>query len=275
MSIDLRQFFTTDYVPHEFKGNSIENFILNLFSFLPQATIDETTEYLDEDEVAQEEFLYKDFLVDHVFADIIPCCGLERILLASFFEMKDLIVSSDDGLMNQWYDMQNNIFVELDDKYVPQVKKIFESLPYHTAIEWCKYDGSYDDYSMNVARLRLSHIRFRNKSLARKFRKLYKKHYEIRAMLDEFNFGFQNGQLISWRVSNIECDGCEVFETDLSVLNDAVNILGDASGKIRNETEELEFTLYALSEAPSKRMNIGSLIEELISSLKSNEEVIM
>lgn len=189
--------------------------------------------------------------------------------------MKDLIVSSDDGLMNQWYDMQNNIFVELDDKYVPQVKKIFESLPYHTAIEWCKYDGSYDDYSMNVTRLRLSHIRFRNKSSARKFRKLYKKHYEIRAMLDEFNFGFQNGQLISWRVSNIECDGCEVFETDLSVLNDAVNILGDASGKIRNETEELEFTLYALSEAPSKRMNIGSLIEELISSLKSNEEVIM
>ena len=54
MSIDLRQFFTTDYVPHRFKGNSIENFILNLFSFLPQATIDETTEYLDEDEVAQE-----------------------------------------------------------------------------------------------------------------------------------------------------------------------------------------------------------------------------
>lgn len=51
MSIDLRQFFTTDYVPHRFKGNSIENFILNLFSFLPQATIDETTEYLDEDEV--------------------------------------------------------------------------------------------------------------------------------------------------------------------------------------------------------------------------------
>lgn len=94
-------------------------------------------------------------------------------------------------------------------------------------------------------------------------------------MLDEFNFGFQNGQLISWRVSNIECDGCEVFETDLSVLNDAVNILGDASGKIRNETEELEFTLHALSENPSKRMNIGSLIEELISSLKSNEEVIM
>ena len=135
MSIDLRQFFTTDYVPHRFKGNSIENFILNLFSFLPQATIDETTEYLDEDEVAQEEFLYKDFLVDHIFADIIPYCGLEHILLASFFEMKDLIVSSDDGLMNQWYDMQNNIFVELDDKYVPQVKKIFESLPYHTAID--------------------------------------------------------------------------------------------------------------------------------------------
>lgn len=275
MSIDLRQFFTTDYVPHRFKGNSIENFILNLFSFLPQATIDETTEYLDEDEVAQEEFLYKDFLVDHVFADIIPYCGLERILLASFFEMKDLIIDSDDGLMNQWYDMQNNIFVELDDKYVPQVKKTFESLPYHTAIDWCEYDGSYDDYSMDVTRLRLSHIRFRNKSLAREFRKLYKKHYEIRAMLDEFNFGFQNGQLISWCVSNIECDGCEVFETDLSVLNDAVNILGDASGKIRNETEELEFTLHALSENPSKRMNIGSLIEELISSLKSNEEVIM
>lgn len=45
--------------------------------------------------------------------------------------------------------------------------------------------------------------------------------------------------------------------------------------KMRNETEELEFTLHALSETPSKRMNIGNLIEELISSLKSNEEVIM
>ena len=73
----------------------------------------------------------------------------------------------------------------------------------------------------------------------------------------------------------MECDGYEVFETDLSVLNDAVNILGNASGKMRNETEELEFILHALSEIPSKRMNIGNLIEELISSLKSNEEVIM
>jgi hypothetical protein len=44
---------------------------------------------------------------------------------------------------------------------------------------------------------------------------------------------------------------------------------------MRNETEELEFILHALSEIPSKRMNIGNLIEELISSLKSNEEVIM
>ena len=275
MSIDLRQFFTTDYVPHEFKGNSIENFILNLFSFLPQNIIDEATEYLEDDEVAQEEFIYKEFLVDHLFADIIPDYGLEGVLLASFFKMDDLIINSDDALMNEWYDKQNNVFVELDNKYVPQVKKIFEDAPYHTAIDWCEYGGGYDDYSMEITRLRLSHIRFKNKSLARKFRKLYKKHYEIRAMLDEFNFGFKNGQLINWCVSNMECDGYEVFETDLSVLNDAVNILGNASGKMRNETEELEFILHALSETPSKRMNIGNLIEELISSLKSNEEVIM
>lgn len=125
MSIDLRQFFTTDYVPHEFKGNSIENFILNLFSFLPQNIIDEATEYLEDDEVAQEEFIYKEFLVDHLFADIIPDYGLEGVLLASFFKMDDLIINSDDALMNQWYDKQNNVFVELDNKYVPQVKKNF------------------------------------------------------------------------------------------------------------------------------------------------------
>lgn len=197
LSIDLRQFFTTDYVPRIIHDNTIESFIANLISYLPQTTIDDATEYFE----------------NELYFAAIDCCTDEK--------------------------------------------------------------GNVDEYLLGTVRLNICHVRFKDKSKARKFRKLYKKHYEIRALFNEFGFLFRNGQLAKGNVTDIECEDIQEFETAFSLMNEAINIISEHSKKQRGDSDELETLLCDANGKTLKRLRVSALINTFIDTLSTNEEVIM
>ena len=278
LSIDLRQFFTTDYVPRIIHDNTIESFIANLISYLPQTTIDDATEYF-ENELEFQDISFiedKNYLADHVFEDIILDRGMIFALLSPFFDEQDLAITSDDAQMESWYDKHNEQFVDLGTGYIPQIKKEFEKELYFAAIDCCTDEkGNVDEYLLGTVRLNICHVRFKDKSKARKFRKLYKKHYEIRALFNEFGFLFRNGQLAKGNVTDIECEDIQEFETAFSLMNEAINIISEHSKKQRGDSDELETLLCDANGKTLKRLRVSALINTFIDTLSTNEEVIM
>lgn len=72
-------------------------------------------------------------------------------------------------------------------------------------------EGYIDDYSAESMRVIVSHIKFLNKSQARKIRKAYAKDIDVRALFNELSFYMYNGELLTIEMHCIEEMGYNGF----------------------------------------------------------------
>ena len=119
------------------------------------------------------------------------------------------------------------------------------------------------------------YIKFKNKGKAREFRKLYKKSYQIRAMLYGFGYRFINGQFVKGNVRNIEIEGWEYPDLNFGVANEALEIMANVSKKERHNTELLQIIVERKVDDCDYKFTSNALISALSNTLKTKSEVIM
>ena len=91
LSIDLRQFFTTDHVPDKLEPNTYEKFFINALSYTSPKAIDDLTIAFEEDESNDliQNFQEIDLLDEHVFPDVIDY-EFEEVILSPFLTETNL-----------------------------------------------------------------------------------------------------------------------------------------------------------------------------------------
>ena len=248
MSTDLRQFFTTDHVPDKLEPNTYEKFFINALSYTSPKAIDDLTIAFEEDESNDliQNFQEIDLLDEHVFPDVIDY-EFEEVILSPFFDRNEFAVDGFETLIEGLYDEQNEVFVNVSF-IIPQLKGVFREI-YAEAKEWCEYsdetlsEPKVDYYCLGTTEMQFLYIKFKNKGKARKFRKLYKKNYQIRAMLYGFGYRFINGQFVK--------------------------------GNVRNNTELLQIIVERKVDDCDYKFTSNALISALSNTLKTKSEVIM
>ncbi|MFR6153156.1 MAG: hypothetical protein ACLUJI_00530 [Faecalibacillus faecis] len=280
MSTDLRQFFTTDHVPDKLEPNSYEKFFINALSYISPKAIDDLTIAFEEDESNDliQNFQEVDLLDEHVFPDVISY-ELEQVILSPFFDKDEFVLDGFNTIIEGLYDEQNETFVKVDF-VIPQLKSIFEEL-YTEAKAWCEYsdeilsEPKIDYYNLGTIEMQFLYIKFKNKSKARKFRKLYKKSYQIRATLYGFEYRFENGQFVKGNVRDIESEGWEYPDLNFGVANEALEIMANISKKQRYNTELLQLEIERKVDDCEYNFTSNALISALSNTLKTKNEVIM
>ena len=163
---------------------------------------------------------------------------------------------------------------------IPQLKGVFRET-YAEAKEWCEYsdetlsEPKVDYYNLGTTEMQFLYIKFKNKGKARKFRKLYKKNYQIRAMLYGFGYRFINGQFVKGNVRNIEIEGWEYPDLNFGVANEALEIMANFSKKERHNTELLQIIVERKVDDCDYKFTSNALISALSNTLKTKSEVIM
>ena len=282
MSTDLRQFFMPDHVPSKLKANSYEKFFVNAIGYTSQKAIDDLTAAFegDESEVMIEDFDHIEFLRENIFPDIIDM-KLEQVILSTFFDKDDIDLNGFDTQMECLYDEQEETFIEVNG-IIPQLEKNFKQIyeeaksdcEYYPVAE-CKKEG-IDYYSLGVVYFLYNYINFKNKSKARKFRKLYKENYQIRAMLNGFGFLFIGGQFVRHNIINVECENFDDYlDINFEVSNEALEIMADASKKEKYDTENLQLEIERQLDECDYVTFSSHIINLLFSTLKTEKEVIM
>ena len=277
MSTDLRQFFTTDYVPTKLCENSVEKFLINVLSYTPKKNIDAFQRDIENENLQIEDFGMMDmeYVRSHLFPDYIGM-DAEKAILSPFFDEEDLEINGVDTPMDCVYDQQNQAFVSEAPNFIPQLREQF-NMTFLEAQEWCKIDENkdgYDQYLLETVQMTFYYIQFKNKSKARKFRKLYKKNYEIRALLEMFGYVFFNGQFMYGSVKCID-DFYDDYGFPIAVANDALKIMSNSSGKKPHDTTIIQEALEEQLDELNPCTLMDYLINSLNSSLKTNSEVIM
>ena len=249
MSTDLRQFFTTDHVPDKLEPNTYEKFFINALSYTSPKAIDDLT------------------------------IAFEEVILSPFFDRNEFAVDGFETLIEGLYDEQNEVFVNVSF-IIPQLKGVFREI-YAEAKEWCEYsdetlsEPKVDYYNLGTTEMQFLYIKFKNKRKARKFRKLYKKSYQIRAMLYGFGYRFINGQFVKGNVRNIEIEGWEYPDLNFGVANEALEIMANVSKKERHNTELLQIIIERKVDDCDYKFTSNALISALSNTLKTKSEVIM
>lgn len=280
MSTDLRQFFTTDHVPDKLEPNTYEKFFINALSYTSPKAIDDLTIAFEEDESNDliQNFQEIDLLDEHVFPDVIDY-EFEEVILSPFFDRNEFAVDGFETLIEGLYDEQNEVFVNVSF-IIPQLKGVFREI-YAEAKEWCEYsdetlsEPKVDYYNLGTTEMQFLYIKFKNKGKARKFRKLYKKNYQIRAMLYGFGYRFINGQFVKGNVRNIEIEGWEYPDLNFGVANEALEIMANFSKKERHNTELLQIIVERKLDDCDYKFTSNALISALSNTLKTKSEVIM
>lgn len=280
LSTDLRQFFTTDHVPDKLEPNSYEKFFINALSYTSPKAIDDLTIAFEEDESNDliQNFQEVDLLDEHVFPDVINY-ELEEVILSPFFDRNEFEVDGLGTMIEGLYDEQNEKFINVDF-IIPQLKSIFEEI-YTEAKDWCEYsDGilsepKIDYYTLGTIEMQFMYINFKNKSKARKFRKLYKKRYQIRAILYGFGYRFINGHFFKGNVRNTEWERWEYPDLNFGVANEALKIMANISKKQRYNTELLQLEIERKVDDCEYNFTSNALISALSNTLKTKNEVIM
>ncbi len=99
------------------------------------------------------------------------------------------------------------------------------------------HPGAIDGYTAETERFIISHIKFHDKSLARKIRKAYAKDEQVRMMFNELNYYMINGEFIFLQEYSIECvgyNGC----FDMDIVYDGINSLMNDHLKVKNINNE-------------------------------------
>lgn len=282
MSTDLRQFFMPDHVPSKLKANSYEKFFVNAIGYTSQKAIDDLTAAFegDESEVMIEDFDHIEFLRENIFPDTIDM-KLEQVILSAFFDKDDIVLNGFETQMECLYDEQEEKFIEVDG-IIPQLEKNFKQI-YEEAKRDCEYypiaeqkREGIDFYSLGVVYILYNYISFKNKSKARKFRKLYKENYQIRAMLNGFGFLFIGGQFVRHNIINVECEYFDDYlDINFEVSNEALEIMANASKKEKYDTENLQLEIERQLDECDYVTFSSHIINLLFSTLKTEKEVIM
>ncbi|WP_443655807.1 hypothetical protein [Faecalibacillus faecis] len=283
MSTDLRQFFTTDHVPDKLEPNSYEKFFINALSYTSQKAIDDLTIAFENDETDSmiDDFGNVGLLRYHIFPDIVYL-DLEQVILSAFFDKKDIEMKGFETQMEGLYDEQKEIFIEVEG-IIPQLKNHFEPI-YDEAKDECNdydYDSNksknrVDYYNLGIINFLYTFIDFKNKSKARRFRKLYKKNYQIRAMLNGFGFQFIGGQFVRYDIVNVECESFDDYlDINYGVSNEALEIMANISKKERYNTELLQLEIERQLDEYACVTLSNHIINLLSDALLTENEVIM
>ena len=271
MWIDLRQYFI-DKSEFNFNDNSPEYFIKKVVECFSEETVEDFVDNFNYGEL-YDDICNKEILSYHVFGDCLGKSLIEAILL-TFLDSDDFSEYGYDVPLENLYDCHNEEFMSITDEeylYIPHtVKKEVEKL-YRQATEECYMDGTYDEYLAETLYFRMNCVRFKNKSKARKLRKLIHSSSTVRHLFSNAGFELENGQLLQLEYACIECDGFYAYYIDdFAVMSDAIDILRKEFGRTDcNPSDELTELLMTGSG------NLHDMIVELLQSHDTREEVII
>lgn len=127
---------------------------------------------------------------------------LSTIMPTSYFDVKfeDIEISwmlSNDE--KEKYSLNEYDAYSIDRKIDTFINDFILNNLYLYADEDC-----IDDYTAEMTRVIVSHIKLKNKSYGRRLRKAYVKDENVRKIFDELNFCFCNGELVIVMMYNIE-----------------------------------------------------------------------
>ena len=272
MSEDLRQYFTDEI--GDTSDNDIVVMLQTILGYQENAV--DLVDYLEESidmlaDVIQEETADIEFLNTHLFFDILNEDIYTKIF-SSFLKYEDFDLKIiADNVLFEFYDTDKDCFINIENEFPLQIRKEIKKL-YEQAQGECYYNEELDYYTAETVHLRGFWLDIKNKSIARKLRKSYRKKSWFYMLCNELDFYMLNGQFVFFEYAYIEGYGFYQNYTNTCTICNAIENLNRELKTNRRVNPGIE---YVLDEAYLLyRYNI-SVIERILKIMDSKSEVII
>lgn len=205
---DLTEYleYVRDYTRNEDIKKAIENEVINhkdSFYEIFEYGFDENM-YLNDMHLGDAiDTVYENTLVTTLLSTVIPTSSFD----VRFEDIEIGWMLSCNNDEKDRYSLKEYNAYKIERK----VDKIINNFILGELKDFADGDGYIDDYSAETMRVIVSHIKFLNKSQARKIRKAYAKDNDVRALFNELNFHMYNGELLIIEMYCIEEMGYNGF----------------------------------------------------------------
>ena len=274
MSRDLRQFFTSDSEIQEFTfaHESPEEFIATVLGYQEDAT--EVVDYIEENiemlaDITNDDISDFESLNVHLFYDLLGG-SIYDYIFSSFLKKKDFELKDLDTTLDYLYDGTNEKFIDITNEFPDKLNGYINNF-YKDVKRECFYENEYDSYTASTINLRIYHLKLKNKSMARKLRKMYIQKKELFRMMTEIEFEMVNGEFIYIEAVYIENDGFYNRSILFAPVTDAIIFLNKKlkTGRIHDDG-----IYYILDEVYNLTDN-SDFINLILRTLSTDEEVII